>query len=218
MTTLSLRAARGEIVKPKLDSPHRDLIFAKGNAHEAVYLARLELEGCSIARIPTYDDEGFDAAEAQRLTEEAIREGAADVIYQPYLVSEDARWRGFADFLEKQADGAYEPVDTKLARSAKPAHVLQLMFYGEQVARLQGSEIEQVHVENGLGVRETFRVADFAAYYRRVRGRFLASLDKEPETYGWPCGHCGICDFGHLCWERRVDDDHLTLVAGMRKV
>ena len=41
LTTLSLAAARGEIVKPKLESPHRDLIFSKGNLHEAAYLARL---------------------------------------------------------------------------------------------------------------------------------------------------------------------------------
>ena len=75
LTTLSLAAARGEIVKPKLDSPHRELIFRKGNEHEAAYLARLEGEGRSIVRIPTYDDEGFDADEAQRLTEEAIRAG-----------------------------------------------------------------------------------------------------------------------------------------------
>ena len=55
-------------------------------------------------------------------------------------LSEDGRWRGFADFLERQPDGGYEPVDTKLARSAKPAHVLQLLFYAEQVgADLQGS-------------------------------------------------------------------------------
>ena len=79
LTTLSLAAARGEIVKPKLDSPHRDLIFSKGNEHEAAYLARLEAEGRSIVRIPTYDDEGFEADEAQRLTEEAIRAGDADV-------------------------------------------------------------------------------------------------------------------------------------------
>ena len=115
LTTLSLAAARGEIVKPKLDSPHRDLIFSKGNEHEAAYLARLEAEGRSIVRIPTYDDEGFDAGEAQRLTEEAIRAGVADVIYQPYLT--DGTWRGFADFLEQQPDGGYEPVDTKLART-----------------------------------------------------------------------------------------------------
>ena len=167
LTNLSLAAARGEIVKPKLDSPHRDLIFSKGNEHEAAYLARLVAEGRSIVRIPTYDDEGFDAGEAQRLTEEAIRAGVADVIYQPYLT--DGKWRGFADFLELQPDGGYEPVDTKLARTAKPAHVLQLMFYAEQVARISGRPVERVHVENGLGERETFRVVEFEAYYRRVR-------------------------------------------------
>ena len=49
-------------------------------------------------------------------------------------------WRGFADFLVRQPDGIYEAVDTKLARHAKPYHVLQLCFYSEQVARLQGAE------------------------------------------------------------------------------
>ena len=61
-------------------------------------------------------------------------------------------------------------------------------------------------------------MVEFEAYYRRVRERFLAALADEPETYGWPCGHCGICDFRHMCWQQRVDDDHLTLVAGMRRV
>lgn len=217
LTTLSLAAERGEIARPHPDSPHRDLIFAKGNEHEAAYLGRLEAEGRSIARIPTYGDEEFDAGEAKRLTEEAIRSGVADVVYQPYLVSEDGRWRGFADFLERRPDGGYEPVDTKLARHAKPAHVLQLLFYAEQVGRISGLPVERVHVENGLGERETFRVSDFDAYYRRVRERFLAALEAGEETYGWPCAHCGICDFRHLCWQQRVDDDHLTLVAGIRR-
>jgi uncharacterized protein len=217
LTTLSLRVARGVLVQPHLDSPHRDLIFRKGNEHEQAYLARLEAEGRSIVRIPTYDDETFEAGEVRRLTEEAIRAGDADVVYQPYLVDEAGRWRGFADFLERLPDGTYEPVDTKLARSAKPAHVLQLCFYAEQVARIQAAPVEHVHVENGRGERETFRVAELVAYYRRIRARFLDALAGEPETYGWPCDHCGICDFRLLCREQRVADDHLTLVAGLRR-
>ena len=213
LTTLSLAVARGELEQPHLDSPHRDLIFRKGNEHEQAYLARLEAAGKSIVRIPTYDDDGFDPAEARRLTEEAIRAGTADVVYQPYLT--DGRWRGFADFLERQEDGRYEPVDTKLARTAKPAHVLQLCFYAEQVARIQGAPVEHVHVENGLGERETFRLAEFESYYRRVRERFLGALEAEQDTYPWPCDHCGICDFRHRCYLQRVDDDHLTLVAGV---
>ena len=215
LTSLSLAVERGEVEEQHLDSPHRDLIFRKGNEHEAAYLARLEARGRSIIRIPTYEDEHFDADKARRLTEQSIQTASADVIYQPYLT--DGTWRGFADFLEKQPHGGYEPVDTKLARSGKPAHVLQLMFYAEQVARISGLPVRQVHVENGLGQRETFRVADYEAYYRRVRERFLASLGAEQDTYGWPCGHCGICDFRHLCWQQRVDDDHLTLVAGVRR-
>jgi len=213
LTTLSLAVARGELEQPHLDSPHRDLIFRKGNEHEQAYLARLEVAGRTIVRIPTYDDEGFDPGAAARLTEEAIRAAAAEVIYQPYLT--DGRWRGFADFLERRDDGRYEPVDTKLARSAKPAHVLQLCFYAEQVARIQGAPVEHVHVENGLGERETFRLAEFESYYRRVRERFLGALSSAQETYPWPCDHCGICDFRHRCYLQRVDDDHLTLVAGV---
>ena len=216
LTTLTLEVLHGAREQPHVDDTHRDLIFRKGREHEEAYLARLEREGRSIVRIPTYGED-FDADVARRLTEEAVRGRAADVVYQPYLVSEDGRWHGFADFLERTPDGAYEPVDTKLARSAKPAHVLQLLFYAEVVQQLQGEPVERVHVENGRGERETFRVAELEAYYRRVRERFLASLEGEEDTYPWPCGHCGICDFRHVCRAKLETDDHLVLVAGMRR-
>ena len=35
--------------------------------------------------------------------------------------------------------------------------------------------------------------------------------------YPWPCGHCGICDFRNFCRARLEADDHLVLVAGMRR-
>ena len=206
---------RGELERPHVDDTHGDLIRRKGDEHEAAYLARLDAEGRSIVRIPTYDDEGFDADEARRLTEEAIRAGEAEVIYQPYL--SDGTWRGFADFLERQPDGTYEAVDTKLARSAKPAHVLQLCFYSEQLGRIQGKLPERFHVELGSGERETFRTAEYMAYFRRTRERFLGALETEPETYPWPCDHCGLCDFRNLCKQQLRDDDNLVLVAGLRR-
>ena len=217
LTSLEVAVARGLRTKPYIEDPHRDLVFRKGHEHEAAYLARLEGAGRAIVRIPTFEDDGFDPEEARRLTEEAIRAGEAETIFQPHLVSADGRWRGFADFLERQAGGGYEPVDTKLARAAKPAHVLQLMFYAEQVERIQGSPVEHVHVENGLGERETFRVADFASYYRNVRERFLAALESPVETYPWPCDFCGRCDFRRECYQRLVDDESLVLVAGLSR-
>ena len=218
LTTLSLEVVAEERPVPApLESPYRELIFRKGNEHEAAYLQQLERAGRTVVRIPTYDDEDFDPEEARLLTESAIRDARPDVVYQPYLVAEDGRWRGFADFLELQPGGWYEPIDTKLARAAKPAHVLQLCFYAEQVERIQGMPVERFHVENGRGERESFRVVEFGAYYRRVRDRFLAALDAGPETYGWPCDHCSICDFQKVCRQQRVDDDHLSLVAGLRR-
>jgi predicted RecB family nuclease len=215
LTTLNLRVARGELERPHVDDTHGDLIRRKGDEHEAAYLTRLEGEGRTIVRIPTYDDEGFDAEEARRLTEEAIRAAEADVIYQPYL--SDGTWRGFADFLERQPDGTYEAVDTKLARAAKPAHVLQLCFYSAELARIQGKLPERFHVELGTGVRETFRTADYMAYFRHTRERFLEALDTAPDTYPWPCDHCGLCDFRNLCRQQLRDDDNLALVAGLRR-
>ena len=49
----------------------------------------------------------------------------------------------------KQPDGTYEALDTKLARSAKPAYILQLLFYNEQLARIQGAAPRLMHVELG---------------------------------------------------------------------
>ncbi|MGH3077644.1 MAG: TM0106 family RecB-like putative nuclease [Gaiellaceae bacterium] len=218
LTQLELRVQRGELARPHFDDPYGRIIMDKGNEHERAYLAGLEADGTRVARMLTYEDEGFDAEEARRDTEDAIRAGEADVIYQAYL--SDGIWRGFADFLERQPDGSYEPVDTKLARSAKPLHLLQLCFYAEQLGRIQGRLPEHVHVELGTGVRETFRTAEFIAFFRRSRERFLAALDGNGsiETYPWPCYHCGICDFRHLCRQQLVDDDHLVTVAGLGRL
>jgi predicted RecB family nuclease len=218
LTQLELRVQRGGLARPHVKDAYGEIIMAKGNEHERAYLDRLEAGGARVARMPTYDDEGFEAEQARRDTEDAIRAGEADVVYQAYL--SDGTWRGFADFLERQPDGTYEPVDTKLARSAKPLHLLQLCFYAEQLGRIQGTLPEHIHVELGTGVRETFRTAEFIAFFRRSRERFLQVLDGDGagETYPWPCDHCGICDFRHLCRQQLVDDDHLVLVAGLGRL
>jgi predicted RecB family nuclease len=227
LTQLELRVQRGELERPFVDDPFGRIIMAKGNEHEDAYLARLEADGKRVVRMLTYDDDGFDAEQSRADTEEAIRAGEADVIYQAYLT--DGTWRGFADFLERLPDGTYEPVDTKLARSAKPLHLLQLCFYAEQLGRIQGRLPEHTHVELGSGVRETFRTADFSAFFRRSRERFLAAIEGEASlaptsqgqdagTWPWPVYHCTICDFRHFCQDRRVAEDHPILVAGLGRL
>ena len=47
---------------------------------------------------------------------------------------------------------------------------------------LQGRAPERLHVVLGTGATEVLRVADFEAYYRRVRERFLAFVADPPPT------------------------------------
>jgi len=210
LTRLELAVARGELVKPAFANPEADLVKRKGEEHEAEFLASLRERGLRVERIP-FD---FDWAAAAEATAEAMRAGA-DVVYQACFV--DGNWRGFADFLVRQHDGTYEAVDTKLARHAKPYHVLQLCFYTEQIACLQGSEPRRMHIALGSGETETFQYVDFAAYFRRVRQRFLETVAAQEPTEPYPVDQCGLCDFRPICESYWDSVDHLVRVAGIRR-
>jgi uncharacterized protein len=207
---LGLQVKRGELAEPELDDASAELIFKKGNEHEARYLESLRADGREIVEIPF--DHDWDAA--ARATTDAIADGA-DVVYQACLV--DGDWRGFADFVERQPDGSYEVVDTKLARHAKPGHLFQLCFYSTVVGRLQGRDPERMHLVLGDGRRESFRLADYVAYYRRIRDRFVDFAVSAPETAPYPVEHCGICVWRERCAAEWEQSDHLSLVANIRR-
>jgi uncharacterized protein len=208
LTQLELAVARHELVKPADENPQAELVKRKGEEHEAAYLAQLLADGREVTAIPM----DWDLAAAARATEAAMRAGA-DVVYQACFV--DGDWRGFADFVERQPDGSYEVVDTKLARRSKPSYVLQLCFYSEQVASIQGSLPAHMHVVLGTHLRESLRVADFLAYYHRVRERFVRAVQAGIDVYPLPVSFCDRCDFLKRCESRWRADDHLSIVARM---
>jgi predicted RecB family nuclease len=207
LTSLQVAVARGELAKPYRHNPHAELIRRKGDEHEHAVLAALE----GVVEIGL--DGGWEAA--VRATEEAIR-GGASVVYQATF--EHDRWRGRADFLQRRADGSYEVLDTKLARHARPQHVLQLCFYTEQVARIQGRMPAAMHVVTGARETETFRPHDYLAYYRRLKRRFAETVAAGEPTYPYPVEFCGLCEFLARCREQWEQDDHLTLVAGLSRL
>jgi predicted RecB family nuclease len=218
LTTLQLRAARGELAVPSEPNEQAELVFRKGLEHERAFLVQLARQGKSVAEISLEPDLNWERA--QRETVEAMRSGV-DVVYQG--VFGDDGWRGVADFLLRaevpSALGAwsYEALDTKLARHAKPAYILQLCFYDEQLGRLQGRAPEHIHVLLGSGEQVSFRPEEFAAYYRRVRSRLVEFIDDGQDTAPYPNDHCGICAFKPVCdaWWDKVD--HLSRVAGVRR-
>jgi len=220
LTQLNLRVKRGEVDLEPTSSLEADLLSRKGEEHERSYLEQLKAEGRDVYEVPGADwSSGLD--EAAAATERAMRDGR-EVIYQACFA--DGDWRGFADFLFRVdgvetdlGDWGYEAADAKLARRPKPYFLVQLCFYSEQIGRIQGVEPKRMHVILGTREQRSFLVSDFSAYYRRVRARLLAELAERPETYPHPVDHCGFCKWRGHCDARRVDDDHLSLVARIRR-
>ena len=211
LTTLSLRQARGEIERPEVVNEQAELIFRKGLEHEHAYLESLRADGHTVTEIE-FDERDWEDAQARTI--EAMRDGV-DVVYQGVFAHDG--WRGVADFLLRQPDGGYEVLDTKLARTAKPAYILQLLFYNEQLARIQEREPKQIHVLLGSGELASFRPQEFAAYYRHVRSRLERFVADPPPTEPYPVDHCRICDFKPVCDAYWDAVDHLSRVAGLSR-
>ena len=110
-------------------------------------------------------------------------------------------------------------MDTKLARQTKAGTILQLCLYSELVGDIQGVAPEQMHVIAPWRdfQPESWRFADFGAYYRRVKARLEDALGLEipAATYPEPNPHCDVCRWSLRCDNQRRADDHLTLVAGI---
>jgi predicted RecB family nuclease len=66
---------------------------------------------------------------------------------------------------------------------------------------------------------EQYRVAEYSAYYRHVKDRLEKSTSNGHDitTYPDPCQHCDVCRWFRECDRRRRDDNHLSLVAGIRR-
>jgi uncharacterized protein len=218
LSGLEHATAKGEMAKPKYYDPLLEALWERGAKHEQDYVDHLSSLGLQVVRIDGV--EITDEAVAATIT--AMKSGP-DVIVQGALRSGD--WVGRADILRKVETpsdlGAwsYEAVDTKLARETKGGTVLQLCLYSELVGDIQGLMPEFAHVVPPWSefVPERYRVADFGAYYRQVKGGMAASFASgDPqETYPEPVAHCDICVWSTRCEKQRRDDDHLCLVAGI---
>jgi predicted RecB family nuclease len=218
LTQLELRAAAGEISRPHRHDPLLELLTRRGLEHETRQVEHLSNQGRDVLEIPRPASTLEGLSEAADATADAMRRGV-EVIYQATLF--DGTWRGHPDFLireETSPEGSigYEVLDAKLARRPKATAILQLSIYSDLVAQLQGSAPQAMHLILGTDETETFRVNNFAAYYRRIKQLFEEAVEGE-DTYPEPVEHCSICRWAVECSSRRRDDDYLSLVAGMRR-
>ncbi len=222
LTRLDLAYARGDRSLMPGDGADTERLFAKGIEHEERYLQSLKDEGLEVVEIGE-TDRTLEALEAAtRTTDDAMRAGAR-AIYQAAFLR--GGLRGHADFLfrvdrrSRLGSWSYEVADTKLSRVPKPYALLQLCFYSELLQAAQGGDgPELAHVILGTGERVSFRLAEFSAYFRRLRGDLLAELETDAwDTYPVPVAHCKVCRWRESCDDRRENDDHLSLVAGIKR-
>lgn len=219
-TLLEKAVAMGSLSHPKFWDPLLEVLWERGSQHEQSYAAHLATQGFDVIEIGGVD-----------ITDEAVAETTAamqvgrEVIIQGALAS--GRWAGRPDFLRRVESPSalgpwsYEAIDAKLARETKGGTILQLSLYSDLLAQAQGKAPECMYVVAPWSDFEPqrYRVADYAAYYRRVKAGLETETDALlEESYPHPTLQCDICRWRVACDQRRRDDDHLCLVAGISKL
>jgi len=221
LTALDLAVAKGLRAKPPVyPDPALEILIERGIEHEKAFIEQERAGGKKT--IVDLTDEDDRVAK----TNEAMKRGA-DIIYQGQL--EHDGWSGYADILRRietpspnLGAWSYEVIDTKLSRETKGTTILQLGLYSEVVGVIQGADPEHFYVVTPDG-EERYRLGDFAAYYRLVKAGLAAAITKDPiafteETYPEPVEHCDFCRWEQQCKQKRRDDDHLSLVAGISRL
>jgi len=155
-------------LRPDDADPEMELVRGKGMEHEASVLTKLEALHGQAVRI-----EGERAAID---TMAAIQSGKK-LIYQGRL--DDGAWHGFPDFLlrietpSRLGPWSYRPLDSKLARSAKPYFLIQLCAYAQYLEAIQDRRSLQLGFVLGTGEERWFETERFFYFYRHLKDTFL---------------------------------------------
>ena len=223
LISLDLEVARGRAKRPVRHNALLEELQARGLRHEKAYLTHLKSEGLRIVGCNDAGDGEDTPASDSEITLDGMRDGA-DVVYQATL--RDGDWFGRVDFLRKVdtpsglGDWSYEAYDTKLARETRAETILQLCVYSNVLSKIQGFQPEYMHVVTpGNDFKPlSYRVDEYAAYFRLLKQDLNEFVSHPEETYPEKVTHCDYCTWWLHCEERRRGDDHLCYVAGISNI
>lgn len=212
-TQLERKRLAGELREVFRPDARLEAMKQRGEEHERAYIDTLRAQGLQVADL--------SASRDPAATRVAMHAGV-DVIVQAPLG--DDTFFGIADVLLRVATPSafasysYEPVDTKLAAETKAGSLLQLLTYCELLHGMQGTVPAEFHVVTPAKP-ERYRTADYAAYFRVIQDhlRSAVAATPPPATYPEPVPHCDVCAYWQHCDKRRRDDDHLSLIADIRR-
>jgi predicted RecB family nuclease len=202
------------------DDEEAQVFQDRGIEHERRYLQSLKDKGLHVEDLASVRG---SLAEKAYAAAEAIRSGA-DVIYQATLLTDN--FVGYPDFLRRidpssdKGPFRYEVVDTKLARTPKAPHIVQLSFYSELLSQFQDASPRFMRLVLGDGSEVSFRCDQYRQYYRNLKECFLAQVKTSAESSSHldACDHCGLCRWRGLCQEKWLEEDHLNQVANITRL
>ena len=197
-----------------------------GDEHESRVLARLEAEHGAdqvvrLARPERYTPEGVRAARERTAAALAARPA---VVFQGML--HDGAFGGLADFLvlrsdEEHPEGAYEVVDTKLARHARVTALLQIAAYADLLDGMGVPRARQGSLWLGDGSRHVADLDEVIPVYRHQRARLEALLQDHVaagEPTRWGDDRLSVCGACEACEEAVAEHRDVLLTAGATRL
>ncbi len=206
---------RGD-TRPVDADPLRDQIARIGDLHEAQVKERLASTGRRLVEPGRPRSWSRDDLVAMHQRTVATLRELDGIVYQAGFF--DGELVGFADFLVAGPEG-WSVSDAKLARQARPAALLQLGAYADQVERAGLPLAPTARLLLGDGSDEAFPLPDVLPVFRERRDRLRLLLDRwrasgGPVTWGADdvvaCGRCADCT------QAVTDARDVLLVAGVR--
>ncbi|MBM3975273.1 MAG: TM0106 family RecB-like putative nuclease [Planctomycetes bacterium] len=188
--------------------------FAKqrGRDFEAQFVAALGVQA------PAYPERDFAAGAAATL---ALLRAGTPYVHQAVLVGDDRL--GLPDLLRK-IDGAsdlgdfhYEVLDVKTSGRMRGDQVLQVVFYAQLLAQVQGRLPSHGGIVLKDGREERFRIADYTAACDEVLADLRRLRDDPARSRPFLQGGCSSCHYDHRCLPELTARGDLSLVAGMSR-
>lgn len=207
LAALDLHLSRSERRPP---TEWEEFAAQRGRDFEAHYVQRLPIVA------PVYPERDFAAGAAA--TAALLRDGV-EWMHQAVLQTEDRL--GLPDLLRRLpgasalGDHHYEVLDVKTSGRPRGEQILQVVFYAQLLAELQGRLPEHGALILKDGREERFRIADYAAACDEVV-RELRALRAEPgAARPFLQAGCGSCYHDRRCLGELLAAGDLSLVHGM---
>ncbi|MBL9077252.1 MAG: TM0106 family RecB-like putative nuclease [Planctomycetes bacterium] len=190
--------------------PWEEFAARRGREFEATYVAGLA------AVAPSYPERDFEAGAAATL--ELLQRGVP-LVHQAVLLDGDRL--GLPDLLRKVPGDSrlgahhYEVVDVKTSGRPRSDQILQVVFYADLLAAVQGRWPERGGIVLKDGREQTFAIADYTAAQREVVDELRRLRDQPDRARAFLQAGCASCHHDQRCLPELQQRQDLSLVHGM---